>query len=224
VNWTTEFPTKPGFYWVKNLMLDLGPGFIDSTPRPGRFIVKVSRQGATVEFTGDDDIYERKDFISAEWQGPIEPDDVGREREHWLNGWHRRGDSVLIGTGVRCAGCGKFLGLACVAFDGSLLPEKNPDFPFEEATCPLCACRRSPGPVDKLTERLERLREKSSPAITALRQIYQHLDILWDWPGDDSNIIKIINKLDWHIESQELQRYNDAVEEEERREMYELDN
>lgn len=39
----------------------------------------------------------------------------------------------------------------------------NPDFPFEEATCPLCQLRRAPVPpdaVDKLTERLERLREK----------------------------------------------------------------
>jgi hypothetical protein len=85
-------------------------------------------------------------------------------REHWLNGWHRRGDSVLIGTGTHCAGCGKFLGVTCVIFDGSPLPEKPPDFPFEEATCPLCACRRSPGPVDKLTERLERLREKDKEA------------------------------------------------------------
>jgi hypothetical protein len=82
-------------------------------------------------------------------------------REHWLNGWRRIGDSVLIGSGYRCAGCGKFTGLGCVALgDPQSWPEKMPDFPFEEATCPLCACRRSPGPVDKLTERLERLRKR----------------------------------------------------------------
>jgi len=88
-------------------------------------------------------------------------------REHWLNGWHRHGDSVLIGTATHCAGCGKFLGLACVIFDGSPLPEKNPDFPFEAATCPLCEYRESPrppAPVDKLTERLERLRKRDEEA------------------------------------------------------------
>jgi hypothetical protein len=84
------------------------------------------------------------------------------DRERWLNGWHRHGDSILIGTGYHCAGCGKFLGLGCVALDGEPWPEKLPDFPFEEATCPLCENRRTPNPpdqVDKLTERLERLRK-----------------------------------------------------------------
>lgn len=88
-----------------------------------------------------------------------------KDREHWLNGWHRRGDLVLIGTATHCAGCGQFLGLACVAFDGEPLPERNPDFPFEEATCPLCEIRRVPDPpdgVDKLTERLERLRKRGT--------------------------------------------------------------
>jgi hypothetical protein len=166
MNWTTEFPTKPGFYWVKNLMLNLGPGFIDYSPRPGTIIVEVSEQGATVEFTGSEDICERKEFISAEWYGPIEPPNH-TSREHWLNGWNRQGDSVLIGTGYHCAGCGKFLGLGCVAFDGSPLPEKRPDFPFEEATCPLCAYRRAhdpPDQVDKLTERLERLKKRDKEA------------------------------------------------------------
>lgn len=83
-------------------------------------------------------------------------------RENWLNGWHRSGDSVLIGTGWHCAGCGKFLGLGCVALDDQPWPEKLPDFPFEEATCPLCEYRQAPNPptaVDKLTERLERLQK-----------------------------------------------------------------
>jgi hypothetical protein len=86
-----------------------------------------------------------------------------KDREHWLNGWRRQGGSVLIGTAYHCAGCGKFLGLGCVAFDGTPLPEKAPDFPFEEATCPLCELRRLPDPpdaVDKLTERLERLKKR----------------------------------------------------------------
>lgn len=88
------------------------------------------------------------------------------DREHWLNGWRRHGDSVLMGTAYHCAGCGKFLGLGCVALDGEPWPEKLPDFPFEEATCPLCAHRRTPFPdqVDKLTERLERLRDRDKEA------------------------------------------------------------
>jgi hypothetical protein len=87
-------------------------------------------------------------------------------REHWLNGWHRQGDAVLLG-GVHCAGCGKFVGTTCIALDGGPLPEKLPDFPFEEATCPLCAYRRLPHPpdaVDKLTERLERLKRRDEEA------------------------------------------------------------
>jgi hypothetical protein len=83
-------------------------------------------------------------------------------REHWLNGWIRRGDSVLMCTGCYCAGCGNFLGLASVALsDDGQYPEIKPDFPFEKATCPLCEYRKTPipDPVDKLTDRLERLRK-----------------------------------------------------------------
>jgi hypothetical protein len=140
VNWTTEFPTKPGFYWIRNFMANLGPGFIDSTPRPGPFVVEVSEQGATVGFTGSDDTWERKEIISAEWYGPIDP-------------------------------------------------------PAE--------------PSDR------------SEAITALRQIYERLDILYAWPGDEASLVEIINKLDGHIEAQEMDRYNDAVEAQEKREMKE---
>lgn len=62
-------------------------------------------------------------------------------REKWLNGWCRMGSEVLVGTSVHCAGCGKDHGTACVAFDGSPLPDKSPDWPFEESTCPLCEMR-----------------------------------------------------------------------------------
>lgn len=64
--------------------------------------------------------------------------------ESWLNGWHRDSNTVLIGTMVHCAGCGKPHGLACVAFtDGWAPPSKMPDWPFAESDCPLCewSCR-----------------------------------------------------------------------------------
>jgi len=62
------------------------------------------------------------------------------EREKWLNGWPRIGNSVLIGTGSHCAGCGKLHGVTCVAFsEGYVPPEKDPEWPFQEEGCPVCA-------------------------------------------------------------------------------------
>ena len=60
-------------------------------------------------------------------------------RTKWLNGWPRIGSSVLIGTATHCAGCGKFQGITCVSFtEGYVPPEKEPDWPFPEDSCPVC--------------------------------------------------------------------------------------
>lgn len=60
-------------------------------------------------------------------------------REHWLNGWPRIGFSVLIGSGVHCIGCGTFHGVTCVAIPEDWQPpEKMPDWPFEQDSCPVC--------------------------------------------------------------------------------------
>lgn len=80
-------------------------------------------------------------------------------RETWLNGWSRDSAEVLLGTGVHCAGCGMFLGLACVSFEAGWTPPKEyPTWPFDEETCPV---HNRPPPAlddrDKLTERMERL-------------------------------------------------------------------
>lgn len=90
-------------------------------------------------------------------------------REKWLNGWDRNGWEVLIGTGVHCAGCGWFVGLATIAITGDeKWPDKLPDWPFEEATCPLHPRALGEGPqykVDRLTERmvaLEKQRQQRS--------------------------------------------------------------
>jgi hypothetical protein len=97
-----------------------------------------------------------EDFSGA---GEVESANTGPDRETWLNGWHRNGNSVLIGTGVYCAGCGRDNGVACVAISPDYIaPEKLPDWPFNEADCPLCEWRENlPAPRDVLTERAERL-------------------------------------------------------------------
>lgn len=62
----------------------------------------------------------------------------------WLHGWPRtgHGDTVLIGTGVYCLGCGRDLGVTCVAFpEGWEPPGPHPDWPFSQDDCPICICR-----------------------------------------------------------------------------------
>ena len=62
--------------------------------------------------------------------------------ETWLNGWSRCGDTVLIGSTVHCAGCGKDLGICTVAVDDNWQrPDKLPDWPFAE-DCPICELNR----------------------------------------------------------------------------------
>lgn len=74
MNWTTEFPTKPGFYWIRNYQFKVDP-FISKTPA----LVKVSDQsefsshGITFGFHGSDMDFPFTGMISAEWYGPIEP-------------------------------------------------------------------------------------------------------------------------------------------------------
>jgi hypothetical protein len=85
-------------------------------------------------------------------------------REDWLNGWPRIGEAaVLMGTAVVCVGCGKSHGITTVAFDeNTAFPDKEPAWPFDEETCPVCALyeRVRQAPEDKLTARLKALREQ----------------------------------------------------------------
>ena len=72
--------------------------------------------------------------------------------EDWLNGWHRTGDGVLIGTGVHCAGCGHLRGITSIALTGDeTWPDREPDWPFPEGDCPVCnePARRDPDQVDE---------------------------------------------------------------------------
>lgn len=65
------------------------------------------------------------------------PDD-----DSWLNGWPMLQDhyTVLMGAWVRCAGCGADHGVTCVVIeDGWEWPEKDPDWPYPQDSCPVCA-------------------------------------------------------------------------------------
>jgi hypothetical protein len=63
-------------------------------------------------------------------------------RETWLHGWPRMGTQVLIGTGVYCVGCGKDHGITTIAIPEGweywLQNRPYPDWPFDEASCPVC--------------------------------------------------------------------------------------
>ena len=61
-------------------------------------------------------------------------------RTDWLHGWSRLGNSaMLMGTGVHCVGCGKFYGITSVVFDDDWEePSLEPEWPFDEDSCPVC--------------------------------------------------------------------------------------
>lgn len=45
-----------------------------------------------------------------------------------------------MGTGVYCVGCGKFRGITTVSIESDWQPpEQEPDYPFDEVGCPICA-------------------------------------------------------------------------------------
>lgn len=59
MNWTTEYPTKPGFYWIK-FANRKSPEVVFLDPEMGIHLIGNS---------------ERQDrSLAAEWQGPIEPE------------------------------------------------------------------------------------------------------------------------------------------------------
>lgn len=156
--WTTETPTTPGWYWLRLPRANNGNG--EATH--GVIIVEVFDPGyadGSLFYLWGDEREDMRSLKDAEWAGPLPLPADEPITEAWLNGWYRVGASVFIGTGVHCAGCGKFNGIGCVAIDpNAKWPETMPDWPFNEASCPLCTWRENPpSPRDPLTERLERL-------------------------------------------------------------------
>ena len=69
--WTTNWPTKSGFYWIRNFVTnhnkDRGR---ESYPFPR--VVWLDKD-FDIYWVGTKEITQRKDMASAEWHGPIEP-------------------------------------------------------------------------------------------------------------------------------------------------------
>lgn len=71
-------------------------------------------------------------------------------REGWLNGWHRpeglAGSVIVMGSWVRCAGCGADRGITCVVIEDGWEPPPEPAWPFDADNCPVCLLRDLPPP------------------------------------------------------------------------------
>jgi len=83
VNWTTEFPTKPGWYWVRNLRFNWPSKgeTLDGKPSPmaGSVVTIHAPQAVLINEScrifGVTEVNAavKDELISAEWYGPIEP-------------------------------------------------------------------------------------------------------------------------------------------------------
>lgn len=70
MTWTTDYPTKPGFYWIRNYRrfhLDKDPETADPV------IVQVDQVG-DFYLIGVNTVHFKDHVVSAEWQGPVEPE------------------------------------------------------------------------------------------------------------------------------------------------------
>jgi hypothetical protein len=67
MKWTTEYPTKPGFYWLRNYEVKNEPVLWR-----GPMLVEVEK-GDYWHFHGLNGTWRRWDIVSAEWYGPIKP-------------------------------------------------------------------------------------------------------------------------------------------------------
>src|SRR3990167_8202995 len=74
----------------------------------------------------------------------------------WLNDWPRMGSGILMGTGIHCIGCGKFMGITTIAItDDYIEPEREPDYPFSMDDCPVC-CEKEFSAVQLTVEELSK--------------------------------------------------------------------
>jgi hypothetical protein len=82
------------------------------------------------------------------------------EREAWLNGWQRQGDTV-IHFHPCCAGCGRCKGVGCIAVDEDAEYPLEPAWPFREADCPVCGGSDARGQqATTIRERIEAARAR----------------------------------------------------------------
>jgi hypothetical protein len=71
MNWTTEYPTKPGYYWIRKYFI--ANTAYSSRVGSGPDIVEMEDDLDYIFWTGDPLGVRRNDLISAEWFGPITP-------------------------------------------------------------------------------------------------------------------------------------------------------
>jgi len=75
MSWTTKYPTSPGLYWIRNYQFHT-QSYQQAT------IIDIYEEKGTLSgvpelrffFFGDDMFYPLTTIVSAEWQGPIEPE------------------------------------------------------------------------------------------------------------------------------------------------------
>ena len=83
MNWTTEFPTKPGYYWIRNYAFneDCSPGYsepeiVTKGPHVAKVEAKYGDCGGPIShfcFIGSEYPVKQNELFQAEWYGPIEP-------------------------------------------------------------------------------------------------------------------------------------------------------
>jgi len=73
MNWTKEYPTQPGYYWLRNYTINCYPDRPEwNELYPGPEIVDVT-DDLEFYFTGNEVEKQFGELISAEWFGPILP-------------------------------------------------------------------------------------------------------------------------------------------------------
>lgn len=75
MNWTTESPTEPGYYWIRNYLRSLDPQWQQYEEIRTEPVIIVVNEDLTFQFATSETERERDELISAEWYGPIEPPD-----------------------------------------------------------------------------------------------------------------------------------------------------
>lgn len=70
MTWTTDYPTIPGFYWIRSLKQD----------KPYKPTVVEVDGDLCVRFIGSDLLSPRAAALECEWQGPIKPETEKRNR------------------------------------------------------------------------------------------------------------------------------------------------
>jgi hypothetical protein len=69
MNWTTEYPTRPGYYWICNWQMS---NWRNSVTTMAPTVVEVDTDGDFYHIGSEETQFKHR-VISAEWYGPIQP-------------------------------------------------------------------------------------------------------------------------------------------------------